>query len=139
MTEYEIADLAASKATQLQGLVSLIQVQLASLTEGVQQFMTILFAYLAAAHFVGARMDRIQVWLFTVLYVFWQAWTITSTATRGVVLGELQQRFYQVAEVERQSLGSMPEILRTSVAALLIAALLASLFFMWRVRHTKPE
>ena len=139
MTEYEIADFAASKVMQVEGLFSGIQVQIASVSEGIQQFMTILFAYLAAAYFVGSRMDRVQVWLFTILYVFWQAWTMTAIYARGLILGALQDRFFRLTEIERTRVGAVPDILMTSSLPLLISVLLASLYFMWHVRRSKSE
>jgi len=53
MTEYEIADLALSKAMQLQGAVSLMQVQMGTMGDGIQLFMSVLFGFLAAAYFIG--------------------------------------------------------------------------------------
>ena len=47
MTEYEIADLAASKAFELQGGVSLFQTQITMIADGIQQYMSILFGYIA--------------------------------------------------------------------------------------------
>ena len=56
MTEYEIADLAVSKAMQLQGAVSQVQVQMGMIGDGIQLFMAVLFGFLAAAYFIGARL-----------------------------------------------------------------------------------
>ena len=61
MTEYEIADLAASKAFQLQGVVSLFQTAVTMTTDIIQQYMSILFAYIIAAYFIGANLGRRQV------------------------------------------------------------------------------
>jgi hypothetical protein len=139
MTEYEIADLAASKIANLIGLGSMIQVQVASIAEAIQQFMTILFGYLAAAYFVGAKLDRRQAWILTSLYILWQLWTISSLATRGVFLGLVQERFVELLGATTTVLGQAPLYLRTGVLFLAVAALLASLYFMWSVRHPQRE
>lgn len=138
MTEYEIADLAASKVFQLQGLGSMLQVQIASIGDGIQQFMSLMFAYIAAAYFVGANLDRRQAWIFTTLYILWQAWTIAATMARGVVMGLIQGRFVELQGSDA-ALEGVPIVLRTTSGALLVAALLASLYFMWTVRHPKTE
>ena len=61
MTEYEIADLAASKVFELQGGVSLFQTAISMTTDIVLQYMNILFAYIIAAYFIGANLGRRQV------------------------------------------------------------------------------
>ena len=139
MTEYEIADLAASKIMQTQGVFSIIQTQLSFYHDGIELFMTILFAFLAAAYFVGARMDRVQMWIFTVLYAVWQVWTIGSTTVRGAVVGLAFDRLYEVADADRPAIAASSEYLRGSMTFLLIMALLASLYFMWHVRRQKAE
>ena len=138
MTEYEIADLAASKVFQLQGLGSMLQVQIGSISDGIQQFMTILFSYMAAAYFVGAKLEKRQVWIFTALYVLWQVWTIAAVVSRGIVLGLIQGRFVEV-QGSGTPVDAVPIVLRTMSTTLLVGALLASLYFMWSVRRPKTE
>ena len=139
MTEYEIADLAASKIMQTQGVFSIIQTQLSFYHDGIELFMTILFAFLAAAYFVGARMDKVQMWIFTVLYTVWQVWTIGSTTVRGAVAGLAFDRLFELADADRPAIAASSEYLRGSMTFLLIMALLASLYFMWHVRRQKAE
>jgi hypothetical protein len=94
MTEYEIADLAASNFSNLIEMVSVIQVQAISITDGILQFMTILFSYIAAAYFVGASLNRGQAWILTSLYLFWQLWTIGVTLARGAMLTALHSSIH---------------------------------------------
>jgi hypothetical protein len=138
MTEYEIADLAASNTSHLIGLGSMIQTQIASMADGIQQFMTILFGYLAASYFVGASLDKRQVWILSTLYVLWQLWVIIAVVARGIFLALVQNRFMELGG-NGSVLGSVPDVLRSSAALLLCAALLASLYFMWSVRHPAAE
>jgi hypothetical protein len=136
MTEYEIADLAASSVFELQGQVSLFQTAVSMMTDIVQQYMGILFGYIVAAYFIGASLGRRQVWVFTSLYVMWQIWMMGVIASRGylavLLLDELQ---------DSVSSTSVPfgisSVLTTTSLALLVAALFASLYFMWSVRHPK--
>jgi hypothetical protein len=130
MTEYEIADLGVS-------MTSMVQAQLASIGDLIQQFMTVLFGYIAAAYFVGANMRKRQVWIFTSLYTVFQAWAIIGIVYRGVLYGLMQEKLYELRGIGE--VGEMSFLLRVTVAGLLVAALLASLYFMRNVRQPKPE
>jgi hypothetical protein len=138
MTEYEIADLAASKAFELQGVISLFQTAISMMTDIVLQYMNILFAYMIAAYFIGPNLGRRQVWVLTTLYVLFQTWMIVVILGRGYLIG-------QIVEGLQELLGSSPVLeglpfaIRTTSAVLLVAVLFASLYFMWSVRHPKTE
>lgn len=138
MTEYEIADLAASNTGHLIGLGSMIQVQIGSMTDAIQQFMTVLFSYIAAAYLAGAKMGKRQVWILTSLYVLWQIWMIAAVVSRGIFLSLVQERFIELGGTA-SVLQDVPVVLRSTSAVLLISALLASLYFMWSVRHPEKE
>ena len=86
MTEYEVADLVFSRTMEVQGLGALFQAQLDSSGELIQQFMTVLFGYLVAAHFIGADLSKRQVVIFSSLYAIWQAWAIVLHTIRGIGL-----------------------------------------------------
>ena len=138
MTEYEIADLAASKAFQLQGVVSLFQTAVTMMTDIIQQYMSILFAYIIAAYFIGANLGRRQVWVLTTLYVLFQAWMIMAIVGRGYLLGKIVENLQEL-QGSPAALAGLPLVLRTTSVALLVAVLFASLYFMWSVRHPKTE
>jgi hypothetical protein len=138
MTEYEIADLAASKAFQLQGGVSLFQTAISMMTDIIQQYMNILFAYIIAAYFIGANLSRRQVWVLTTLYGMFQTWMIVAIIGRGYILGRIVEDFIEL-QGSSEALVVLPTALRITSVALLVAVLFASLYFMWSVRHPKTE
>lgn len=138
MTEYEIADLAVSQAANRLALVSLMQAQFGTVIEGLQQFMTILFSYIAAAYLAGGRMGIFQVWMLSILYAFWQVWMIASIALRGAVLYQLTEKFIEEGGGTSIVLDA-PTFLRPVSLALLVTALTASLYFMWSVRQVRTE
>jgi hypothetical protein len=138
MTEYEIADLAASKAFQLQGGVSLFQTGISMMTDIIQQYMIILFAYMIAAYFIGANLSRRQVWVLTTLYVMFQIWWIVAFVGRGYMVGKIMEGIIELQDYSG-ALERLPLALRTTSPVLLVAALFASLYFMWSVRHPKTE
>jgi hypothetical protein len=139
MTEYEIADLAASKAFEVQSAVSLIQTQLTMMTDIIQQYMSLLFAYIVAAHFFGANLSRRQMWIFTTLYVVWQAWMTAAFVGRARLMMLLIEAFQEIQDATSPSGGGSFLIMRAIVLGLLVASLFASLYFMWTVRHPKTE
>ena len=140
MTEYEIADLAASKAFALQGAISLLQTAITMLTDIIQQYMNFLFAYIIAAYFIGANLDRRQVWILTTLYVMFQTWMIVAFVNRSNAVGTLLVELRELQGASVASLGqASASAFRMTAAALLVTALFASLYFMWSVRHPKTE
>ena len=139
MTEYEIADLAASKAFELQGSVSLFQVQIASIGDAIQQFMYALFAFLVAAYFVGANLDRRQTWIFTGVYTMWQIYTMSVLAARSFLFIKLSEGLGKMLDPPEPELGWLPWVLGSASLLILTIALIASLYFMWSVRHAKTE
>ena len=142
MTEYEVADLAFSQIMQFQGAGALFQGIVDSSADLVQQFMTVLFAYLAAAHFVGASLNRVHVLIFTSLYVLWQSWTIALHTLRGYSMRVTLEHMREIGGLERSTdrlTEFMPQLIGILAFILLVGALIASLYFMWSIRHPKTE
>ena len=139
MTEYEIADLAASKAFELQGQVSLLQVQSTTVGEVILQFMYALFAFLVAAYFVGAGLNRRQTWVFTGIYTLWQIHTISILVTRSFLLIKISESVTKLVDSPQPLLAKLPWVLSSTSLFLLTIALIASIYFMWSVKHPKTE
>lgn len=139
MTEYEIADLALSKAFQAQGLGELYQGQLDSVLELIQQFMYVLFGFLAAAYFIGSNLSRKQVVIFTALYTVWQVWTIIVHSIRRYSAQVTLEKLRELGVVENANgmADFMPSLSGYTQLFLLCAALIASLYFIWDIRHSK--
>lgn len=138
MTEYEVADLAFSRTMEVHSLGALFQAQLDSTSDVIQQFMTVLFGYLVAAHFIGADLSRKQATIFSSLYATWQIWAIVVHTIRGVGIRITLEETRQLRELPQMT-EIMPQIVAVTQFSLLAAALAASLYFMWDVRHTKAE
>lgn len=138
MTEYEVADLAFSRTMQVQGLGALFQAQLDAAGDIIQQFMTVLFGYLVAAHFIGANLSRRQAVIFSSLYVIWQTWAIVLHSVRGVGVRITLEEIRLLRDLPQMT-EIMPQIIAVTQFSLLAAALAASLYFMWDVRRPKTE
>ena len=142
MTEYEIADLAVSNQAYIQDITANFQSMIDSQGSMTQQFMTVLFAYLAAAYFIGATLSRKQVWIFSILYLAWQVWTIIIHSLRGISVKITLERLRELADLGSAGTAIteiMPQIIQVAHLSLLSAALAASLYFMWDVRRSTTE
>jgi len=141
MTEYEIADLALSKTFEAVGLGELYQAQLDSILGLVQQFMSVLFGFLAAAYFIGASLNRKQVVIFTSLYTVWQVWTIIHHTIRHYSAQVTFEKLRELGVIENPHgmTDFLPQLSAFTQFLLLCAALLASLYFMWDTRRSKAD
>ena len=141
MTEYEIADLAMSRQLEIQGLGDNLMTMIGLVADAITQYMSVLFAYIGVAYFVGAKLSRVQLWIFTVLYVFWQLLTVSAIGFRAVSGALMAGRLEELLEeAPRQFDASGASAwLGSSFVTLLLLALMASLYFMWSVRHLKTE
>jgi hypothetical protein len=104
--------------------------------------MTVLFAYLAAANFIGEKLTRRQVIIFTSLYAVWQSWVILMHTMRGfgvrITMDRLREVGY-ISEAGKEITAIMPQVVVVTQFTLLTVALAASLYFMWDVRQPKTE
>ncbi len=134
MTEYEIADLAVSTQAifweQMQAAGSLID----RINQYIQYFTALLFGYLIAAYFIGAQLTRIQLAILNVLYLLWQARIVVlirATEINGKFILDEMRKFSPDFNLE------IPSLLPTF--AILALCIIASLYFMWSIRHPKKE
>ena len=134
MTEYEIAELAVSTQELFWQQMQVVQ-GFAELTGGFfERFMTVLFGCLIVVYLIGARLTRVQAVIFTALYLFWLARLAigVNTMTSGAydtldAMKKLQPDF------------AIPSDSTLWMFALLLLSTVASLYFMWSVRHPKTE
>jgi hypothetical protein len=134
MTEYEIADLAVSTQEVFFQQWELAQGMGDRAFDLIQQFGNLLFGYLIVAYFVGAQLTRVQSAILTVLYLAWQVrlfFVLYGLQINGSILVE------GMREISPDVNLAIPSIL--AVLALLSCLTLASLYFMWSIRHPKTE
>ncbi len=123
MTEYEILDLVGGESAQ-----SATQFTL---------YLSVLFAYLITAYFVGDKLTRAQVFLLSGLYIFVnlaQAWGMVLTMNRVGELMEMKAEISPLTEWEEGYVGY-----GNLWAIAMVIGVLASLYFMWNVRHPNTE
>ena len=138
MTEFEIATLALQKAEGIRAQIQLVQAQGELMYNSSTTFITLLSGYLVVAYLVGARLAKSELVVLNGLYAFFivqTGWSMETAHSAGIahhkILLELQP------EREKLAFWTMESLL-VSQAFIYVAAV-ASLYFMWSVRHPKSE
>ena len=138
MTEYEIADLALLTQEGIRQHVSLVQAQGSLLLTSLSVYFSLLFGYLLVAYFVGANLTRAKNVILTLLYLFTMVFNRSAFLT--IQLGG-KDLYIGLMELNP---GTRPNFLFADsgivIASIVVAAsIVASLYFMWSVRHPKTE
>ena len=134
MTEYEIADLAVSTQAIFFQQWEVAQGAGERVSDLMQQFGNLLFGYLMVAYFIGAKMTKVQLAILNVLYLIWQ---LRILLTLSIVGGNADILLGEMREISPELTPTGPSLL--PAIALLSCLILASLYFMWSIRHPKKE
>jgi hypothetical protein len=122
MTEYEITDAIVSYSTAAMSAMTL--------------YLSAVTAYLVAAFMAATRLNRIQVIIVNVLFIF-----VSGFFTFGTV-GYLTRQTYYVArllEINPNQSTYLNYGVVSFIGIVEIMGIAASLYFMWSVRHPKEE
>jgi hypothetical protein len=111
-------------------------IYISSSIDAAGMYLTVTFAYIAAAYFVGAKLTRLQVSLISGLYVF-----AASSATAGCVLFlrrsvTFQEMLAPRAEAYGRELIASLGFWSGYMGAILSVGVFVSLYFMYDVRKT---
>ena len=150
MTEYEIADLALSGAELIktQSAINLNQGSL--IVENLTLFYSLLFGYLLAAYAAGKKLSTMQAAILTGLYLS----AVAYNRFYGFIL--LTQSLFGMSRTHQMWQATSSSELATAATsshaltaaqtgimafttAFIVLAVLASLLFMWSVRHPREE
>ncbi len=122
MTEYELADLFTSLSAEA--------------GRSTMDFVTVLFAYLVVAHFVGATLDRLYVVIVTVIYSMFAIWPILGTYQAGSMMYTVTHAHPELSQSLGLSVDFNPGLVPFVVLG---SAWVLSLAYMYRVRRTAGE
>jgi hypothetical protein len=137
MTEFELKQLEFMEIERMQGLLGLIQSQVELISNDATMMSTLLFGYLVVAYFVGGKLTRIQSFIFSALYLAGMLGNLFSASSSAIVAIGFQAKFIEVSGASGAASLSPMFVLLGVVMNL--GMLLASLYFMWSVRHPKAE
>jgi len=120
MSPYELSDLSQSNFSNATALIAV--------------FLSLSFAYLAAAYFVGSKLTRSQVFILNTLYILFAGITAYSATafSNGAVKLMLSA---SVADPDNFFTGKL--WMANFVGLCLLVAILMCLKFMWDVRQAK--
>ena len=120
MTEYELADLLNSNGQ--------------ALVETFAVFVSLMAAYLVAVYLVGDKLARSQLMIISCLYVvagLFFIWTTLAFANRAIYYADAMEALHP-----DQTYGAQPFARNIIVLAMLLG-MIASLWFVRKVRHTR--
>lgn len=100
--------------------------------------ITIISGYLVVAYIAGAKMTRAQVTLVNILYVLMSAFLIWACREMALRAAFFEDTAYALETSTFSELYARGDVAVAIISAFSLA-LLASLKFMWDVRHPKPE
>ena len=143
MTEFELKSIEFMESERLINVYSLLQGQSDLLASDMTSFSTVLFGYLIVAYFIGAHLTRVQLWILNTLYVVTTSFgLLIMLANVGGLLGHwntVNQLSREVGQVGATSSGTVNTVLSEKflLSGLFVPVLLvlASLYFMWSIRH----
>jgi len=125
MTEYELLDLTT-------GTID-------SMYDSVALYLSIVSGYLLVAYLAGANLTRTQTTIISTLFVFGAGLQIW-----GLISYQIANEEYLAAKAMISPLTKYQQTLASQNAGFIISSILgagiiASLYFMWTVRHPKTE
>jgi len=127
MTEYELTSLSYTSISAIQSEES--------------TFLTVLFGYLVAAYFVGAKIPKAQLIIFNAMYLVtilgltFNMWALWGDAY-GWISASAALSVGQKAMDESVVSGETHTYIANGIY---LALIIASLWFMWNVRRAKAE
>ena len=141
MTEFEIASLAFYEAEAMRHQVEIIRGLASQLESKFTGFSSLLFGYVLVAYFAGKNLTRNQVIILTMLYIA----TISQYILTSLMVGlGIVSNSLELVEIGGTSQPVMNEIVVTPAryyfsTVVQFACVIASLYFMWSVRHPRPQ
>lgn len=119
MTEYEIIDAISSLRSEA--------------GQHVMNFVSVMFGFIIAAYFVGAKLSRFQASVITILYVIWTPGPMLAAYDVSTTLQQLYVQYHGVLPIE---LGASPLILHGAavVTVGMASSLVMSIVFLFQVR-----
>jgi hypothetical protein len=111
-----------------------------SLWEGSQMYFTLVSAYLVVSYLVGHQLTRVQNIIITSLYLVWIIGIVDAQRTESIInLGLINELQHRDSIVMPAQIATAADFGLYSFIAVQIAGVLASLYFMWTVRHPKTK
>jgi hypothetical protein len=145
MTEYEQATLTIMKYEHNLSVMARFDSQQEMVAIYGSIYLTLLFGYLVVAYLIGKNLTRVQVSIFNVLY------SMSILGSLSIMAGGYagMATYWEYSQMLLQELGHdrvlplaaglMSENFIIATMTINFFSLMASLYFMWTIRHPKTE
>lgn len=140
MNEFELAEIALLEKSYALELELVTQGYISTLQTEASILLSMIFGYLLVAHFIGESLSRTQVMIFNSLYLF----TVSSSLFvynghyQSIIFGVHRLIALRARDAEDIPLAGTPDGAQIVIIAY-TAMIIASLYFMWTVRHPKER
>ena len=138
MTAFEIAQLELMRAERILGTIEAVRGQLALSSEYLVQSTSLLFGYIIAAYFAGAKLTRRQLIVLNTLYIFFELILFWSILLSSIYAYELQGDLLRLRGLPPIN----PLIMKGFAWGVFLGQVLsltASLYFMWTIRNAQKD
>ena len=126
MTEYELGEMMHNQSGHM--------------WQAGQMYFTLVSAYLITAYLVGQKLTRAQAGVITSLYLVWIASVIIGQIGAGATYVRLVNALSEIGSVAiSQTAEIETPVSIYSFTFVQLASVIASLWFMWSVRHPRTE
>lgn len=124
MTEYEIIDAIVTLRSEV--------------AQHSMNFVSVMFGYIIAAYFVGAKLSKFQVSVITVLYLLWSPGPMMAGYDAAITLRDIYVQNQDSIEIE---LGAFLSIIDYPAIAVVVAGFswVMSIVFMFQVRASSIQ
>jgi hypothetical protein len=124
MTEYEMGEMMHAQSAQM--------------WTAAQMYFTLVSGYLIVGYLVGAKLTRAQASVISTLYLVWVIGTVIGQVTAGSTYMQLQMALSELDSLAVSNTGETPATL-FAFWLFQFLGIVASLWFMWSVRHLNTE
>ena len=125
MTEYELGEMMHAQSAQM--------------WQAGQMYFTLVSAYLVVGYLAGSKLTSAQARVITVLYLVWIATIVAGQISAGVTYGRIEAVLFEMGSHAVAGSNFETPLTIYSFLAVQLAGIIASLWFMWSIRHPKEE
>ena len=108
----------------------------AQISGDADRYFTLVSAYLIVAYLVGRKLSLLQLAIINTLFLLWIGGIIAGSFSALEALGVIE---YKLAALESDFDGARGVTGVYNVIAVYVGGVVASLIFMWSVRHSKTH
>jgi hypothetical protein len=139
MTEFELIQVEYMQKEYATNLMDNFYGSVAAMGDQATVIFTLIFGYLLVAHFVGQKLSRPQTVLLTICYLAMTIKLSVHTIIQGFLAEQFMNEYLLVIGREQGPPPALQAWLTIDTPVWYFVYIIASLYYMWSVRHPKTE